>query len=96
MEVAFGNKPSALIPAIMSVVALFLFCIQLLIHGMQPVRAEGAFSYLYLLLVVAQLPVIAFFLYRWFRQAPLKGMPVVLSQALALGAALIPMHMMGW
>ncbi len=92
----FGNKPSALIPAVMSVAALFLFLIQLMINGAHPVRAEGAVAYLYLLLVVAQLPVISLFMYRWFRQAPMKGMPVVLSQAFALAAALIPMHMMGW
>ena len=96
MDVSFGNKPSALIPAVMSVVAIFLFCLQLITHGMQPVRASGAVAYLYLLLVLAQIPVIVFFVYRWFRQAPQKGMPVVLSQAFALAAALAPMHMMGW
>jgi hypothetical protein len=96
MEVSFGKKPSALIPAVMSIVAVFLFVIQLMIHGGRPVRAESAVACLYLLLVVAQLPVIAFFVYRWFRRAPLQGMPVVLSQVLALAAALIPLHMMGW
>ncbi|MGA2549654.1 MAG: hypothetical protein ABSF50_05845 [Burkholderiaceae bacterium] len=96
MEVSYGNKPSALIPAVMSLVALLLFLIQLMTHGAAPVRAERVVAYLYLLLVVAQLPFIAFFGYRWFREAPLRGMPVVLSQAIALAAALVPMHMMGW
>jgi hypothetical protein len=96
MELSLGKKPSALIPAVMSVVALFLFTVQLMIHGGRPVRAEGAVAYFYLLLVLAQIPVIAFFVYRWLRRAPLQAMPVFLSQAFALGAALIPVHLMGW
>lgn len=96
MEISLGKKASALIPALMSIVAIFLFSIHVLLHGWHPVRAEGAIAYLYLLLVVAQLPVIALFAYRWFRLAPLQGFPVIATQVVALAAALIPVHLMGW
>jgi hypothetical protein len=96
MEVSFGNKPSALIPAVMSVAAIVLFGIQFATHGMKFERAEGAVALLYQLLVVGQLPVIAFFAFRWLLRAPLQGLPVFAAQLVALAAALIPVHMMGW
>jgi len=96
MEVSFGKKASALVPVLMSLAALVLVGIQLLTHGMKPEADEGTVAHLYQLLVVAQLPVIAFFVYRWLRLAPTKALTVVVVQALALVAALIPVHMMGW
>jgi hypothetical protein len=96
VEVSFGKKPSALIPVVMSLVALVLFGIQLATHGVKLERAEGAVAHLYQLLVVGQLPFIAFFAFRWLRQAPLQGLPVFAVQVVALAAALIPVHMMGW
>jgi hypothetical protein len=98
VEVSFGKKPSALIPVVMSLVALVLFGIQLAlaIHGVKLERAEGAVAHLYQLLVVGQLPFITFFAFRWLRRAPLQGVPVFAVQVVALATALIPVHMMGW
>ncbi len=96
MELFLGKKASALIPVVMSMLALLLVGIQLAIHGMRPELDEGALTHLFQLLVVGQLPVIAFFVYRWLRQAPLQGLRVVAAQAFALASALIPVHMMGW
>ena len=96
MELFLGKKPSALIPVVMSLVALMLIGIQVSIHGVRPERDEGALAHLYQLLVVGQIPVIAFFAFRWLRQAPLQGLRVVVAQAFALAAALVPVHMMGW
>lgn len=98
MEVSFGKKPSALIPVVMSLVAVVLFGIQfaLAIRGVKLERADGAAAHLYQLLVLGQLPFIAFFAFRWLRRAPLQGLPVFATQVVALAAALIPVHMMGW
>ena len=96
MDVSLGKKPSALIPVVMSLAALLLVGIQLATHGMKPERDEGAIAHLYQLLVVAQLPVIAFFALRWLRRAPLQGLPVIAAQVIALATALVPVRLMGW
>jgi hypothetical protein len=96
MELFLGKKASALIPVVMSLTALALVGIEVSIHGMTPERDEGALTHLYQLLVVGQIPVILFFVFRWLRRAPLQGLRVVVAQAFALAAALVPVHMMGW
>lgn len=96
MELFLGKKPSALIPVLMSLTALVLVAIQVSIHGLSPEPDEGAIAHLYQLLVVGQIPVIAFFGIRWLRLAPLQGLRVVVAQGFALAAALLPVHMMGW
>ncbi|MDE2371085.1 MAG: hypothetical protein KGN16_19100 [Burkholderiales bacterium] len=96
MEVAYGRKPSALIPVAMSLAALLLVGLQLALHGMRPEADEGALAHGYQLLVAAQLPVIACFAWRWWRRAPRQGMPVLVAQGLALTAALAPVYLLGW
>ena len=96
MELFLGKKASALIPVVMSITALMLVAVQVSIHGLSPEPDEGAVAHLYQLLVVGQIPVIAFFGIRWLRQAPLQGLRVVVAQGFALAAALVPVHMMGW
>jgi hypothetical protein len=96
VELFLGKKASALIPVVMSLIALVLVGIQLSIHGMRPERDEAAVAHLYQLLVACQIPVISFFAFRWWRRAPLQGLRVVVVQALALATALVPVHMMGW
>ena len=96
MELFLGKKASALTPVVMSLIAVVLVGIQLSIHGMRPERDEGALAHLYQLLVAGQIPVILFFAVRWWRRAPLQGLRVVVAQAFALAAALVPLHMMGW
>lgn len=96
MKIEIAKKPSALIPLFMSLAALSLLAIQLATHGVAPERDEGAVAHLWQLLVVAQIPVIAFFAIRWLRQAPRQAAPVLLAQGLALAAAVVPVHVLGW
>jgi hypothetical protein len=56
----------------------------------------SALAHLYQLLVVGQVPVILFFVFRWLRRALIQGLRVVVAQVFALAAALVPVHMMGW
>jgi hypothetical protein len=96
MELLLGKKASALVPIGMSLIALVLVVVQVSIRGMSPERDEGAVAHLYQLLVVGQMPVIAFFGVRWLPRAPVQGLRVVAAQAFALAAALVPVYMMGW
>jgi len=96
MELLLGKRASALIPVVMSLLALALVAVQVWIHGLSPEPDEGAIAHLYQFLVVGQMPVIAFFVFRWLRLAPLQGLRVVVAQGFALAAALLPVHMLGW
>jgi hypothetical protein len=96
MELFLGKKASALIPIVMSLIALVLVVVQVSIHGMSPERDEGAVAHLYQLLVIGQMPVITFFGARWLPRAPAQGLRVVAVQAFALAAALVPVYVMGW
>jgi len=96
MELFLGKKASAIVPVVMSLLALMLVAVQVLIHGLGPEPDEGTLAHLYQLLVVGQIPVVAYFGLRWFRLAPLQGLRVVVAQGFALAAALLPVFMLGW
>jgi len=103
MEVDFGKKASALIPVVMSLLALLLVFVQVAfqfgVHAVEPVKPpyEGAIAHLWQLLMAAQVPVIAFFGFRWLRRAPWQAVTVLVVQGLALAAAaVIPVFVFGW
>ena len=96
MEVSIGKQPSAWIPIVMSLGALVLVAIQIVIHGVGPERDEGAVAHLWQLLMMGQVPVIAFFTFRWLRRAPWQTVTVLVAQAAAAAAAVVPEHMFGW
>lgn len=91
-----GKEPSAMIPVIMSLGALVLVALQLGIHGLAPERDEGAVAHLWQVLMVAQLPIIGFFAFRWLRRAPWQAVTVLTVQALAWAAAAVPVHLLRW
>ncbi len=96
MELEIGKKPSALLPVVMSLVAIVLVGIQLATHGFKPEVDEGALAHLWQLLIAAQLPLIGFFAYRWLRQAPRQALTILGVQVLALVTALLPIFILGW
>jgi hypothetical protein len=102
MEVDFGKKPSALIPVVMSLFALVLVLVQVALqfgmHAAEPANPyESAVAHLWRLLMAAQLPVVAFFGFRWLRRAPWRAATVLIVQGLAFAAAAaIPVFVFGW
>lgn len=96
MQVSIGKLPSAWIPVVMSLAALVLVAMQLVTHGVEPERDEGAIAHLWQLLMGAQLPVIAFFAFRWLRRAPRQAVPVLIVQVAAAAAAAVPVYALGW
>jgi hypothetical protein len=96
MEIDMGKKPSAMIPVVMSLAALVLIAIQFGIHGVAPERDEGTVAHLWQLLMVAQLPVIAFFAFRWLRRATWQAVTVLFVQALAWATAAVPVYLLRW
>ncbi len=96
MEVQIGKKPSAWSPVIMSLGALVLVGVQMTAYGTQPERDEGALAHVWQLLVLGQIPIIGFFVFRWLRAYPREGAAVLAAQLLAAALALAPVHTMGW
>ena len=96
MEVNMGKEPSAMAPVIMSLGALTLVVIQLGTHGFAPGRDEGVLAHLWQALMVAQLPVIAIFAFRWLRRAPWQAATVLVVQAVSWAAAAVPVRLLGW
>ena len=96
MEVEIGKKLSAWSPVIMSIGALVLVGVQIIVHGTQPERDEGALAHVWQLLILGQLPIISFFVFRWLRAYPRQGAVVLAAQFLAAALAFAPVHAMGW
>jgi hypothetical protein len=90
--VAVSAKPSAILPVLMSLVALVVAIIgvtSVLSSGRRPAD-EGALAHIFQILVVAQVPVIGFFILRWIRSNARAVVLVLAVQGVALAAALLP------
>ena len=96
MEFKFNREPSAWLPIIMSVIAVFLLLIQLATNGIKPDIDEGALAHLWQLLVVIQIPIIVHFAFRWLRRAPREAITVIVMQGLALASAAVPVFVFKW
>ncbi len=88
------SQPSAFVPVVMSVTASALVLAYALIFDLPREPDEGAVAHLWQLLVTGQIPVVAFFLFKWLPRAPRSAFPVLLVQALALLAALAPVYLL--
>jgi len=90
------RRPSGFLPVAMSSIALLLVLAHVATVGVAPQADEGAAAHIWQLLMVAQLPVIAYFGIRWVPPAPKQGLMVLVTQlAFALGAAL-PVLLLGF
>ena len=83
-------RPSALLPVAMSLAALVTVLVHIALFGAARAPNEGASTHVFQLLIAAQVPIIAFFVARWLRRAPIQTLAVLAIQALAVVAALTP------
>jgi hypothetical protein len=90
---AFRN-PSALIPLLMSVAALAVVAIQVLVFGTARQADEGPSAHLFQLLMVGQVPAIAYFAFA-SRKRPSAAMLVIGTQLLAAAVAMAPVALLG-
>ncbi len=86
------KRPSAFLPVAMSLAALAVVVISLATSGGVREADEGALAHTWQLLMAGQLPVMAFFAYRWLPSAPRAVVPVLAVQVAALVAALAPVY----
>ena len=90
------KKPSAFLPIVMSVTALAVIFIYIAMHGSDPQPDEGFAAHLWQLLMVLQIPIIAFFAIRWLPQSPRLAVIILVLQIIAVLAALTPVYLLSW
>ena len=69
MNTSLIRKPSALIPLAMALVSLSMPFIYVATHGLVRQEDEGLAAHLWQLLIILQVPFVAFFAIRWLPRA---------------------------
>jgi hypothetical protein len=95
MMLSTFKTPSAWVPLAMSGGALAVVTAHILNSGVAPEANEGAAAHMWQLLMAGQVPIIAWFLLRWFPKGRAAAAPVLAAQALALLAAAAPVALLG-
>jgi len=93
MDGALLNRPSALIPVVMSGAALATVVVYASLFGTARQADEGTAAHLWQLLMAGQVPLVAFFAIKWLPTTP---KPALVALALQAGAALAAMFPVWW
>lgn len=93
---SLSKQPTAFLPMAMSIAALTVVLVSLASYGVpSPHADEGAAAHTWQLLMVCQVPEIAWFVFKWLRKAPRLTLCVLgIQVALAL-AAMAPVYVLG-
>ena len=89
------RTPSAYLPIAMSALALMLALGNILLFGVGRQPDEGAAAHIFQLLVIGQMPLIAWFFFRRLRTHRTGTLAIVALQAISIGAALFPVWYYG-
>jgi hypothetical protein len=84
------KQPTAFLPLLMSVAALSIVLVTLIFFGIHRQADEGTSAHLWQLLMVGQLPMLAFFVFRWWPRAPKQTVVVLAIQTTAFLLSLAP------
>lgn len=90
MNSSIYTRPSALIPLAMSLAALVVVLARIALVGTARHADEGTAAHLFQLLIVCQLPIVAFFAFKWLQRTPKQVLVVLALQVLAGLAACAP------
>ena len=96
MNGALLKQPSALVPVAMSVAALATVIGYAAMFGVARQADEGTAAHVWQLLMVGQVPVVAFFAVKWLPTQPGQALPVLALQVAAALAALFPVWWFQW
>ena len=88
------SKPSAWLPPAMSLTALAIVLGHVAIFGAAREADEGAAAHLFQLLIVCQVPLVAFFAIRWLPKDPRRAVPILALQIACAVAALAPVFLL--
>jgi len=90
------KQPSAFLPIAMSLAALAITLGDAAIFGVVYEADEGAVAHIFQLLMVVQIPVVAFFAIKWLPRAPKETLRVLALQAGAALAAIAAVFFLGY
>jgi hypothetical protein len=90
MNTAIMKRPSAFLPLVMSFAALALVLVHVAIFGVAREADEGTAAHIWQILMAAQIPIIAFFAFKWLPRTPRPALLVLALQCSAALAALAP------
>jgi hypothetical protein len=91
MNRSIFRLPSAILPMLMSLVALVVVLGHLALAGAVPEPDEGTAAHIFQLLLAGQAPVVAFFAIKWLPRLPAEALMVIALQAGAAMLALAPL-----
>jgi len=96
MNVPSMKPPSAFLPLAMSLAALALALGNAAIFGVVYEADEGAAAHIFQLLMVVQVPIVAFFALKWLPRAPQETLRILALQAGAALAAIAAVFFLGY
>jgi len=94
MDTSTFRKPSALLPLAMSLAALAVVLVHVAMFGTAREADEGAAAHVWQILMAGQLPVVAFFAFKWLPRTPARALLVLALQAVAVLAAVAPVYLL--
>jgi len=91
---AILKKPSAFLPLGMSFGALATVLVYVAVFGPAPQADEGTAAHLWQILMAGQIPIIAFFAFKWLPRTPKEALLVLVLQGSAALMALAPVFLL--
>jgi hypothetical protein len=95
MNISALKQPSAWLPIAMSLVALTVVLGHVALRGAAGAADEGAGAHIWQMLMAAQLPIIAFFAFRWLPREPRQAASVLALQVATAFTAVAPVYFLG-
>ena len=92
---AMMKQPSACLPVAMSFVALAMVLGHVATFGVVREADEGTAAHIFQLLLIAEVPIVAFFAIKWLPRSPRQALQVLALQVGAALAALAPVFFLG-
>ena len=89
------KQPSAFLPLTMSFGALAMVLAHVAIFGVVHEADEGTAAHIFQLLMIAQVPIVAFFAIKWVPRTPRQALIILALQTGAALAALAPVFLLG-
>ena len=89
------KHPSAFVPVAMSLAALALVIVYVTMFGVVQQADKGTPAHVFQLLIVGQMPVVAFFALKWFPREPKRAVPVLALQGAVAVLAIATVVLLG-
>jgi hypothetical protein len=92
---SLARKPSAFVPMAMSFAALAVVLGTIAFFGVVHEHDEGAAAHIWQLFMIGQVPILAYFVFRWLPRVPRQALFVLALQTGAALAAMAPVYFLG-